>query len=271
MQRFTCPIALCAVLASSWFAAPAGAAAGEKAAKPEKWIQLFNGKDLSGWTPKIRGYAAGENYGNTFRVEDGVLKVVYDKDAYPTFDNRFGHLAYKTPFSKYRLRIEYRFVGEQVAGGPGWAFRNSGVMLHAQAPKTMEKDQEFPICVEVQFLGGKETGERSTANMCSPSTNIVMDGKLITEHCVNSTSKTFRGDQWVTVEIEVHGGGEIKHLVNGETVMTYSEPQLDERDALGAKWLKKTKKKLLTGGYLYLQAESHPLEFRKVELLNLAK
>src|SRR6266567_2083871 len=116
------------------------------------WINLFNGKDLTGWTPKIKGYELGENFGNTFRVEDGVMKVSYDQ--YNKFDRKFGHLFYKDKLSHYRLRVEYRFVGDQCPGGEGWATRNSGVMLHCQPPETMAKDQDFPASIEVQFLGG---------------------------------------------------------------------------------------------------------------------
>jgi hypothetical protein len=239
----------------------------------ERWIQLFNGRDLSGWKPKIRGHALGEDPARTFRVENGVLKVSYDQYR-QGFGGQFGHLVYQEPFSSYRLRIEYRFVGQQCPGGPAWAFRNSGVMIHGQPPESMGKDQEFPVSIEVQFLGGKEEGERTTANMCSPGTNIVLGGKLTTEHCVQSRSKTFRGDQWVTAEVRVRGSRLIEHLVNGQPVLAYGEPQLDERDADARKLIELGKvegksgdRKLLEGGFLYLQAESHPVEFRKVEIL----
>jgi hypothetical protein len=230
------------------------------------WISLFNGKDLEGWTPKIRGYAAGENFGNTFHVEDGLIKVGYP--GYEKFDGKFGHLFYKTPFSHYRLKIEYRFVGDQCKGGPAWAFKNSGVMIHGQSPESMKKDQDFPVSIEVQFLGGTGRAERSTGNLCTPGTNVVMDGKLITQHCTNSTSKTYNGDQWVTVEVEAHGNGTIKHIVNGETVLVYEKPQLDDRDP-DARALIKNGDKMLTGGTISLQSESHPIEFRKVEILPL--
>lgn len=245
----------------------APAAAG---APPEKgqWRSLFNGKDLEGWTPKIRGYDLGDNYGNTFRVEDGTLKVAYDKEKYPKFNDRFGHLFYKDKFSHYRLRVEYRFTGEQCPGGPGWAFRNSGVMLHCQAPESMGKDQSFPVSIEVQLLGGGGRGERPTANLCTPGTHVVMDGKLFTPHCTNSKSKTYHGDQWVTVEIEVRGAGTIRHVVDGQVVMEYEKPQLDENDA-DARKLIRGGEKMLREGYISLQSESHPVEFRKVEIMVL--
>jgi len=241
------------------------------AADPDEkqWIPLFNGKDLAGWVPKITGYEAGVNFGDTFRVENGVLRVVYDK--YDTFGGRFGHLFYETPFSHYVIAVEYRFVGEQAKGGPDWAFRNSGVMIHGQPVATMKQAQDFPICIEAQFLGGRGDGKpRSTANLCTPGTNVVMNGQLETRHCVNSSSKTFDGDQWVRVEIEVHGGGEIVHRVNGETVLQYEKPQIGGGNVAGHDPALMKDAELLTSGSISLQAESHPVEFRKVELLNLA-
>lgn len=230
------------------------------------YIQLFNGKNLDGWQPKITGYPLGENYGDTFRVEDGVLKVCYDQ--YDEFGGRFGHLFYKHPFSDYRLRVEYRFTGGQVKGGPGWAFRNSGIMIHGQDPASMGKDQKFPVSIEVQLLGGDGAGERHTANLCTPGTHVVMNGQLHTPHCTDSTSKTYHGDQWVTAEVVVRGDT-IEHLVEGETVLAYSEPQLDPKDPDAKKLLKAGAKKMLAGGTISLQSESHPVEFRKVELLEL--
>ena len=232
----------------------------------DEWIPLFNGRNLDGWTPKIKGYDVGENFGNTFRVDDGLLKVGYEK--YDDFNSRFGHLFYSEKFSHYRLRVEYRFVGKQAPGGPGWAVRNSGVMIHGESPETMDKDQEFPASIEVQFLGGNGTDERHTANLCTPGTNVVIDGKLITRHCTDSSSKTYHGDQWVTVEVEVRGNRLIRHLVEGKVVLEYNQPQLDERDAHGRE-LAAGGGKMLDRGTISLQSESHPIEFRKVELLKL--
>jgi hypothetical protein len=189
-------------------------------------------------------------------------------DQYPTFDGRFGHLFSKQKYSSYRLRVEYRFVGDQCPGGPAWALRNSGVMIHCQPPESMRKEQDFPVSIEVQFLGGDGPQERPTGNVCTPGTHIVIDGKLITRHCTNSRSRTYRGDRWVTVEVEVHGNGRIKHIVDGETVLEYEKPQLDEKDA-DARKLAEGGDKMLREGFIALQAESHPVEFRKVEILPL--
>jgi len=233
----------------------------------EDWIPLFNGRNLENWIVKIRHHDAGVNFGDTFRVEDGVIQVRYDQ--YKTFDAQFGHLFYKEPFSHYRLRLEYRFVGEQVQGAPEWAVRNSGVMLHAQAPETMTVEQDFPISIEFQFLGGLGKGARPTGNMCSPGTHIVYAGKLETRHCINSTSETYDGDQWIRAEIVVLGDSKITHIINGKPVIDYSEPQIGGGGVSGHNPAIKQDGRRLSEGYIALQSESHPVEFRNIELLNL--
>lgn len=233
-----------------------------------EWVSLFNGKDLTGWTPKIRYSELGENFGNTFRVEDKLLKVRYDGGGYEKFGDRFGHLFFKDSFSDYRFRVEYRFVGDQCTEGPGWATRNSGVMVHGQDPKTMSRDQDFPVSIEVQLLGGNGKDKRTTSNLCTPGTNVVMNGELKLQHCMNSSSKTYHGEDWVTAEIEVRNSEVIRHLIDGKVVLEYNQPQLDKRDA-NAKALIRNDNLLLTGGTISLQSESHPIDFRKVEIMVL--
>lgn len=233
-----------------------------------EWVSLFNGKDLEGWTPKIRYHEAGDNYGDTFRVEDGKLVVRYDPKYYPKYGERFGHLFYNTPYSHYRLRLEYRFVGEQCAEGPGWALRNSGIMVHGELANEMGKDQDFPASIEVQLLGGDGAKERHTANLCTPGTHVVMMGKLFKPHCTNSTSKTYHGDQWVTAEVIVHGSKSIEHLINGKSVLKYEKPQLDDSEH-SSELAEKRGGKLLDSGTISLQSESHPCEFRKIEIMEL--
>ena len=245
-----------------------------------KWIQLFNGKDLTGWTAKIRGHELGDNYADTFRVVDGKLVVSYDKyteaDSMSVTDpkkpafNKFGHLFYKDTFSHYVLRVEYRFVGEQIKNGPNWAIRNNGLMIHGQDPAMMGKNQMFPASIEVQLLGGRGPGGKlkPTMNLCTPGTNVVIDGKLFKPHCTSSTAAIYEGDQWVTVEVEVLGSKVIRHRVEGRTVLEYSQPQLDPNDRGGFPMSKLIKdgKLLLEEGTISIQSESHPTEFRKIEL-----
>lgn len=231
-----------------------------------QWIPLFDGKSLDGWEAKLCHHPLGEDPLRTFRVEGGVLRVCYDE--YEEFGGRFGHLFHDAPWSHYRLKVEYRFVGDQVTGGPGWAFRNSGVMIHGQSAESMGVDQPFPVSIEVQFLGGDGVNPRATGNLCTPGTNVEMEGELVTRHCTDSSSETFHGDQWVTVEVEVRGGEVIRHFVNGVMVMEYQQPQLDPGDA-DAKGLIELRsgELLLERGSISLQAESHPVEFRRVEVL----
>jgi len=237
----------------------------------KEWIQLFNGRDLKDWSIKFAHYPLGENVNDTFRVEDGLLKVRYDK--WQTFDDQFGHIFYREPFSYYVIAAEYRFVGDQVRTSRtdlGWAVRNNGLMLHSPDPKTMVKDQDFPISIEVQLLGGLSNGKpRTTANLCTPGTNVVMNGALVTRHCINSTSKTYDGDQWVRVEVLIHGDELVRHMVDGATVLEYSKPQIGGGNVSPVDPAVKVDGTPLTGGFIALQAETAPIDFRKVELLNL--
>ncbi len=234
-----------------------------------KWKQLFNGKNLDGWILKIKGHELNDNYGNTFRVVDRKMVVSYDQ--YDSFKEQYGHIFYKKPLSHYLLAVEYRFVGKQVKGGEGWAYKNSGIMLHCQSPASMLKNQDFPISIEDQLLGGDSTGERPTCNLCTPGTNVEMGDTLFTSHCINSTSKTFRNEEWVRAEVLVLGDSVIKHIVNGDTVMVYQKPQMGGGVVNNYDPEVKIDGMLLSSGYISLQSESHPIEFRKVEIIDLEK
>lgn len=232
-----------------------------------EWIPLFNGKDLDDWTVKISKHEPGENYANTFRVEDGVMKVSYD--GYEKFDRQYGHIFYKKPFSAYLLRLEYRFTGDQAPEGEGWAWRNSGAMLHGQSPESMPKDQDFPISIEAQILGGDGSNDRPTGNLCTPGTNVVLGNSLYTDHCLNSSSETYHGDQWVHMDMLVLADSVIHHIVEKDTVLTYYKPQIGDGGVSNFDPEAKKDGELLKGGYISLQSESHPIEFRKVDLMDL--
>lgn len=226
----------------------------------EKWIQLFNGKDLEGWTIKFAKMPVGENHHEVFQVDDGMLKVNYDK--MEEFDGRFGHLFYNTPYSHYRVRAEFRFTGDQLPGGPEWAFRNNGFMLHSQHPSEMEIDQNFPHSIEMQFWGndpekGEKFSNRNMGNLFTPGTKVTLKGEESNGGPGTSSSPHFSGLEWVTVEAEVRGSEEIIHYVNGKEVLRYQNPRLDDGTPLSI-------------GYIAIQAESHNTEFRKIELLPLA-
>ena len=249
--------------------APAAAAPrADQSAK--EWVQLFNGRDLTGWDIKFAKHPLNENFNETFRVADGFLQVRYDK--WTGFNGEFGHIFYKEPFSHYIIATEYRFVGQQVTGaGPslGWAIRNNGIMIMSQSAESMGLNQDFPMSLEVQLLGGLGTGSRPTGNLCTPGTNVHFGNTLITRHCTNSTSKTYDGDQWVRVEALVLGDSIIKHIVNGDTVMVYRKPEMGGGSANNMKPGVKVDGTPIASGYITLQAETAPIDFRKVELLNL--
>lgn len=232
--------------------------------KSKEWVSLFNGKDLEGWTVKITGHEPGDNFGNTFRVEDGLLRVRYD--AYDEFGNRFGHIFTNKSYSNYKLRVEYRFTDNQVAGGPGWAYRNNGVMFHAQSPESMHREQDFPVSIEAQLLGGDGTGPRTTGNICTPGTEVHINNRLYTAHCFDSNSATYDGDRWVTFELVVYADSIAHHIVEGDTVLTYTRltvggEGVNPKPDIAAGPLK--------GGRIALQAESHPTDFRKIEIMEL--
>lgn len=232
-----------------------------------EWRSLFNGQDLTGWIPKITGYPTGENYGQTFRVEDGLLTVSYDK--YQRFSNRFGHLFYEESFSNYVLRVEYRFIGDQVRGGERWATKNSGVMFHSQSPQSMTEQQDFPISLEAQFLGGLGQGARPTGNLCTPGTHVYMDGDLITQHCITANAPTYDDEQWVTMDIVAQANGQIAHIIEGDTVIQYQHPMMggDMTNNLKEGIMKENEP--INSGYIALQSESHPIQFRKVLIKSL--
>ncbi|PKK35621.1 hypothetical protein BWI96_16100 [Siphonobacter sp. SORGH_AS_0500] len=237
-------------------------------AQQKKWVPLFNGKDIKDWIVKIHHHDVGVNYGNTFRVEDGVIKVRYDQ--YDKFNEQYGHLYYKTPFSHYHLVVEYRFVDPWRKDAPSYTELNSGVMFHSQDPRTMPKEQDWPISIEMQFLAGLGDGKaRPTGNMCSPGTNIVYKGKLDTRHCIDSDSKTYGKDEWVRAELIVLGDSLIQHIINGKVVLEYSKPQIGGDVANRYDPKQKIDGKILSSGFIALQSEGQPIDFRKVEIMDL--
>ena len=246
-------------------------AAGVQAAddSAEQWHPLFNGRDLSGWTVKIAKHPLGENYADTFRVEDGVIKVAYDR--YGKFDEQFGHLYSNQAYSNYILRLEYRITGNAVADSPPWAKLNSGVMIHSQSPLSMDVDQLWPASMEFQFLAVGTTAGKQTGNVRTPGTNLERGGKLLTDHIIDSSSKLFPPDEWVSVEIEVRGNDEVIHRVNGVEVLRYQHPQLDPREPSAQKLLAAGAPLQLSYGHIALQAESQPIWFRNIRIRNLGK
>ena len=244
----------------------------------EDWESLFNGKDLTGWDIKIKDHPLDENYKNTFRIEDSMIRVVYND--YEKFDNQFGHLYSHKPYSYYKLKLQYRFVGDHLADAPEWADRNSGVMLHSQSAQSVDLNQNFPVSLEFQFLCGNGKDTVPTGNVCTPGTFITYNGKTFLGHIQNSNSKTYLKNEWINAEAEVYGDSLIRHIINGDTVLTYTNAMIGEgfvsktsswtwagiTDSLI--WINKANTPLKEG-HIALQAESQPIDFRKIEILDL--
>lgn len=256
------------IILVAFIAVSVASSCSKKEQKEEEWITLFNGKDLSGWTPKINHYESGDNFGNTFRVKDNMIEVNYDQ--YGPFNDRFGHLFYNVPFSDFHLSMEYQFTGSFQEGGPEYARLNSGVMYHSQSPASILKDQNWPISVEMQFLASLGDGQpRPTGNMCSPGTEIEFEGKLYPGHCLDSSSPTFQPNEWIKADLIVHNDSLIIHMINGDTVLQYSKPTMGGGVVNGYDSTLWKPGMPLRTGYIGLQSEGQPILFRNIKLKKL--
>jgi hypothetical protein len=247
----------------------------------EEWVSLFNGKDLTGWDIKISGHELNDNYLHAFKVEDGMIRINYDE--YSEFNDKFGHMYYEKPYSYYKIKFDYRFVGDQIKGGSRGNMRNSGIMLHSQSAISNNLNQNFPVSIELQLLGGLGTRPRTTANVCTPGTAVELNNIVDYRHCINSSSKTYDGDQWIHAEAVVMGDEYMTFMVNGDSVLTFQKPQVGggfiskqnegkDWDQFGVTdkeiWISK-EGNTLTEGYIALQSESHPIDFKNIEVLDL--
>ena len=233
-----------------------------------QWERIFDGETLAGWTPKITGRAVGEDPLDMFVIEDGAIRVSYAN--YPKFEGEFGHLFWKAPLGAYRIRLEYRLLGETLPGVKEWQASNSGLMFHAQAPETMARDQAFPVSLEVQLLAVPRPTQEPTGNLCTPGTTVVFEGKRDPRHCILSSSPLLPLGRWHRLELEVLPNGEITHFIDGEPVLRYSGAELDPADADARPVIAAAGGKLaLRRGYIALQSEGHPVEFRNIELQRL--
>jgi hypothetical protein len=145
-------------------------------------------------------------------------------------------------------------------------------MLHGQAPEAMALDQPYPVSVEAQLLGASSPDEkRPTGNVCTPGTTVSMGGVPMKAHCKDSTSPTFQDGQWVRFEVEVHGSRQVRQYVNGELVMEYGDIWLDPSEYKRFANIEPGDAKAvpLDQGYISLQGESSPIEFRRIELMRL--
>jgi hypothetical protein len=227
-----------------------------------EWHSIFNGKNLNGWIPKVTGYKVGENPLSGFRVEDGILKVDYSD--FGAFNGRFGHLFYKEKLSSFMLHLEYRFVGELLPDAPSYCIRNSGVMVCSQSPQSMDITENWPVSIEVQLLGCTDTLKQTTGNICTPGTTISYNGVPTDEHYIGANSDYYYNGEWVSLDIIVYSGKEIINIINGDTVLVTSEPKVGGFLLPGSYPVPEGT--LLKDGYIALQAEGQPVDFRNIKL-----
>jgi hypothetical protein len=239
-------------------------------AHAQAWRPIFDGRSLKGWIPKIAGHPLGENWRDTFMVRDEAIRVSYA--GYDRFNGQFGHLIYKTPLKAYRLRLSYRLLDPGMPDAPAWARSNSGVMFFGQAPETMTRDQQFPVSIEFQILGKEGEAPRPTGSVCTPGTNIAFDGVVAKAHCTTSHGPTIANGTWIRLELEVRPDGEVIQRIDGAEVLRYSRPELDPKDPDARPLIAARGGRLgLTEGYISLQSEGHPIEFKDIAVQEIEK
>lgn len=242
------------VLAAACMAGPAAA---------QGWKPLFDGRSLKGWTPKIAGYPAGDNFADTFRVEDRAIVVSYA--GYDRFGNRFGHLFQEAPWAAYRLRLRYKVLETgALPDTPAWARSNSGVMFAAPAPQAMGLGQPFPVSVEFQILGADGPGPRPTGSVCTPGTHVTLADGRAKAHCTISSGPTISNGRWVRLELEVRPDGEVIQRIEGKEVLRYRKVELDPTDPLARDMTDGDP--AFPGRWIALQSEGHPIAFRDIEI-----
>ncbi|MEC3909214.1 DUF1080 domain-containing protein [Sphingobium sp. CR2-8] len=242
-----------------------GLLTGAAPAPDARWEPIFDGKSLDGWTPKITGRAVGEDPLHMFVVQDGAIRVSHAN--YKSFNGEFGHLFWKAPLKAFRVRFEYRLFGQSLPGIKVWQSTNSGLMFHAQAPETMRRDQDFPVSLEMQLLATPRPTEEPSGNVCTPGTTVVFQGKRDPRHCILSSAPLLPAGRWTKAELEVLPSGQVTHFIDGKPVLQYSDIELDP-DYEDAKPLIAAAGGVLSlkQGYIALQGEGHPIEFRHIAL-----
>jgi hypothetical protein len=228
-------------------------------------VKIFNGQDLTGWVPLIKKSAFNVNYQNTFRADPAnqIIRVTYEDYPDTDFDGRYGMLYYDKYLTDYRVRLTYRFREPQAQNPSQWGKNNTGLMLFGIDPRDVMGDPDFPPAIEIQLLGTPSTGGTNNANLCQPGGMWV--SKLFGENngsgngCKASKSGPApTAGEWVTIEAEVLVSGETKIYQHPETitpVLSISGPMYNNQPVLG--------------GYMAIQSESQPVEFKDIELKEL--
>jgi hypothetical protein len=98
---------------------------------------------------------------------------------------------------------------------------------------------------------------------------VFYQGELDPRHCISSSSETYQWDQWVKADLIVYRDSLVIHMVNGDTVLVYSNPQIGGEVVDGFDPDIKQDGTPLTSGYIGLQAEGQGVVFRNLKMRNL--
>ncbi|MDD3586129.1 MAG: DUF1080 domain-containing protein [Thermoguttaceae bacterium] len=120
MKKTLLLTALVAFVAIMAFAAQTNAQDPEPKTVTEK-IELFNGKDLSGWYVFMKGCKKGEDPDHVFTVHDGMIHVS---------GNGLGGITSNEAFKNYRMIVEFKW-GEKTWGRRVKRTRDSGLLFHS--------------------------------------------------------------------------------------------------------------------------------------------
>ncbi len=205
--------------------------------QPAKPIQLFNGKNLSGWHMDVPELDKNPEGAKPFIVRDGVLV---------SLGNPGGHLITDKSFKNYSLEVQYRFASK--AG-------NCGVLVHCSKPRSLYG--MFPKSIEVQMQSGDAgdfwcIGENievpDMEKRRGPKENWGVDGNKA-RRIINLTDGAEKPlGEWNTMRIHCLRD-RVKVWVNDILVN-------DGHNATAQK------------GQIAVQAEGVEVEFRKIELTN---
>jgi len=241
------------------------------ATSSDGWVNLFNGKDLTGWTPLIHLSKVGVNTDSTFRpdLENNGIRVSYDKltGSFGGDQCKCGLLYYNKPLTNYRIRVTYRFFDPTVSNAPSWGKNNSGLMIFGIDPTKVTGDPIYPPIIEIQILGTPSGGGSTNANECemrqfvNPTVTATHTGT-----CGNNKDSKAPGSGktapaagvWTTLEADVHITGDTK---------VYQWPDTTNAVLIMSKPMYGTQ--AVTSGYLAIQSEGQPIVFKDILLKEL--
>jgi len=167
-----------------------------KAIVPNAHIDLFNGKDLTGWTFCMRG---GADPTNTWSASDGLIKCAGKPN---------GYIRTLQDYRDYKLTTEWRFV--KVAPKAD----NGGILVHVQLP-----DKVWPPCIQCQGKHGN-VGDLFLMAGAESKEHRGMDANTPLAKKGEDAEKPV--GEWNTCEL-ICSGNSVKVFVNGRLMNETTE------------------------------------------------